>query len=180
MPSPEGNSPHHLDLRSLKPLPQKREVGSGVKRLASHPEGEHAVSSHAPNAGERQENQEHKLILPSYLPRRAHEILKERFTHHTKESLEGTGWDSFAELVFDRANILPKPDKPNIPPDDLDTLDEEGKLKHFSANTWEERAIDHLIQDEDMHLIPDFKRQMQEYRESVKSIVHLWREKGLL
>jgi hypothetical protein len=163
MPSPEGSKPDHFD-----------------KNPASQPGGRRDVPPPAPGAGERQENQESKLILPSYLSNRARENLMRRFTHQTKESLEGTGWDSYAEYVFDRANILPKPNTPNIPKDDLDALDEENALKHLTAKDWEERSIDFLIEDEDIHLIPDFKREMQEYRESVKSIVQLWREKGIL
>jgi hypothetical protein len=35
MPLPEGNRPHNLDLSSLTPLPNKREVGRGVKKSES-------------------------------------------------------------------------------------------------------------------------------------------------
>jgi hypothetical protein len=180
--------------RNDRPAPRQERGGQLLSRFLiekaqqqSRQRVEQAQASKQPEAPkgntslpENQTNQESKLKLPSYLTDYAREILTERFTHHTKESLEGTGWDSFAELVFDGANILPKPNRPNIPPDDLDAIDEEDKLQHMDANDWEERAIDLLRQDEDMHLIPDFKRDMQEYRDSVKSIVQLWKEKGLL
>jgi hypothetical protein len=68
------------------------------------------------------------------------------------------GWDNLAEYAFDKANILPKPNRPNIPEEVLFALDAA----------------------EDRHLIPEFKRDMQDYRNSVKSIVQLWKEKGLL
>jgi hypothetical protein len=35
MPSREGERPHNLDLRSLKPLPKQREVGSSLKKPES-------------------------------------------------------------------------------------------------------------------------------------------------
>jgi hypothetical protein len=45
---------------------------------------------------------------------------------------------------------------------------------------WEEEVLFALDVAEDRHLIPEFKRDMQEYRRAVKDIVQLWRDKGLL
>jgi hypothetical protein len=180
MPSPEGNRPHQLDLRSLKPLPKERQVGSGVKHPASQPESQHAVPSQAQGAGEKLENKARDAILPSYYDdifRRAD--AKWLDPKPDKELLRG--WDNLAEFAIDKADIIAKPNTPYIPKDDNDAIDEDNLLAHdMTANMWEEHVLWVLDVNEDRHLIPEFKQHMQEYRRAVKAIAHLWREEGLL
>jgi hypothetical protein len=180
MPSPEGNRPHNLDLRSLRPLPQKRDIGSGGKRPASQPEGHHEVPSYPPSAGERQENQDRRAILPSYYT----DILREgdsRWLHPKKDKELLRGWDSLAEYALDLSDLVAKPHRPNIPEDDIEALSEDEQLTYgMTADEWEEEVLFALDVAEDRHLIPEFKRDMQEYRKAVKGIVQLWREEGLL
>lgn len=58
MPSREGNRPYNLDLSSLKPLPNKREVGWGVKK----PESQANVQSRFPENREQLE-QRYRLVV---------------------------------------------------------------------------------------------------------------------
>lgn len=163
MPSPEGNKPDHFDTNP-----------------ASQPGGRRDVPPPAPGTGEKQKNQEPKAILPSYY----NDIFREadsQWLHPKKDKELLKGWDSFAEYAFDMADIIAKPNRPNIPKDDIEALDEDTQIAHgMTADEWEEDVLFGLDVAEDRHLIPEFKRHMQEYRKAIKGIVQLWRENGLL
>ncbi len=133
-----------------------------------------------PHPIENQGNPEHRAILPSYFDSSARR-LQSKWLEPTKDKELLKGWDSLAEYLLDQADIIDKPISPNIPKDDIDAIDEDNQLAHgMTADEWEEQVIFQLKAAEDTHLIRQFKEDMQEYRKAVKSIVQLWREKGML
>jgi hypothetical protein len=117
--TPEGR-PNNLDLSSLRPLPKEREVGSGVKKPESQQGGQNAAPGHVGTPVERQSNQVSNVIFPSYLDDTDRHFAAE-WIQPKKEVLHG--WDNFAELAFDMANCLHKPDNAAIPPHDIDARD---------------------------------------------------------
>jgi hypothetical protein len=125
---------------------------------------------------ERQANQESNTVLPPYLDDADRHFATE-WIQPKKEVLHG--WDNFAELAFDMANLLPKPDNAALAPDDIENQDYEDLVgKHLPADEWEESVIELLEHRRLDFKIPQFREDMQEYRKSVKAIVQLWRESG--
>jgi hypothetical protein len=146
-----------------------------------HNGGQSATSGSGEHRASRQENQEPKVILPSYLNNILREGAESRWLHRRKDKEVLRGWDSLAEYAFDMADLLPKPNTPNIPKNDIDAIDEDNLNAHgMTADRWEEEVLSVLNANEDRHLIPEFQRHMQEYRRAVKGIIQLWREEGLL
>jgi hypothetical protein len=146
-----------------------------------HNGGQLGISRSGENLISRQENQEPKVILPSYLNDILREGAESRWLEPKKDKKVLKGWDSLAEYAFDMADVFPKPNTPNIPKDDIDAIDEDNLNAHgMTADQWEQEVLSVLNANEDRHLIPEFQRHMQEYRRAVKAIVQLWRENGLL
>lgn len=97
------------------------------------------------------------------------------------EFIKSSGWDSLAELLFDRVAYLDKPGDPSIPKDDLEAREKSFVLStEMGANNWEAEVLENLEGEGLGHLVEPFKQQMQEYRKTIKAVVNLWRESGLL
>jgi hypothetical protein len=140
--------------------------------------GRIAPLEHLGSLTERPSHQKSRIILPEYLDRIDRRSAAE-WTQPKKELLHG--WDNFAELAFDMANLLHKPDNPAIPAHDIDARDHADLVgKHLPADEWETMAIGLLEHRGLGFKIPQFKEDMQEYRKSLKAIVQLWRDGGLL
>jgi hypothetical protein len=144
--------------------PEQRGMGSGVQQTESR--GEQAINA----------------VLPSYIREMDSED-RDRISYKLvpdKEFLKEMGWDNFAELSLDLSSLLPKPQGPII------TLDYETQRgnrwlsERLSANEWESSTIKELEAKGYSHQIPQFKEEMQEYRNAVKAIVRLQREQELL
>jgi hypothetical protein len=139
-------------------------------------------------SSEHQGEQEIKSILPSYLVDRhwdsdmAEDILagllpNERY----REWLKANGWDNFAEYVLDRSGILPKPEDPSVPTDDIGArFHSQRTSMEVNAMDWEDSTEANLQDAGLLHLLPQFQKDMQDYRKAVKAAVDLWRKSGLL
>jgi hypothetical protein len=156
----------------------KHEAGSSGQKPESHQGDQTAAPRQLDNPAEGLGNQERRIVLPDYLDRIDRRSASE-WIQPKKELLHG--WDNFAELAFDMANLLPKPDDPAIPAHDIRAQDEQDLIqKHMPADEWEESVIGYLEHRGLARKIPQFKEDMQEYRKAVKTIVQEWRESGLL
>ena len=151
--------------------------GRGIKP-ESQQGGQIAVHGQVSSPIERQGSQESNAVFPSYLDATDRHFATE-WIQPKREVLHG--WDNFAELAFDMANLLHKPDNPAIPLHDIDDRDYEDLVgKHLPADEWEGSVIG-LLEHRGLDFkIPQFREDMQEYRKAVKIIVQLWRERGLL
>jgi hypothetical protein len=176
--SPEGGNPYNIDPKTVRPAPEQRRLGSGFMKPESQQGGQIAVPRGERHPTERQSNQERNILLPSYLDRIDRRSASE-WIQPKKEVLHG--WDNFAELAFDMANLLPKPDNVALFPNEIEAQDYENEVgKHLPADEWEASVIG-LIEHRGLGFkIPQFKEDMQEYRTKVKEIVQLWRVNGLL
>jgi hypothetical protein len=158
----------------------KQEAGSGEKKLDNLNRSQNATAGHVGSRIERQGNQDSNAVLPAYLSG----ILREtstRWLRPDKEVLAKKGWDTFAEYAVDKADFLPKPENPSIPKWDIDARDEDAlDREHMDANAWEKEVVTTLEEDGFGHLVEGFRQDMRDYRASVKAIVQLWKEKGLL
>jgi hypothetical protein len=121
-------SPARSDIPSVP----KQEAGSGIKKPEIQSRVQNEVSGHLGNSAERQGSQESNIILPSYLDSAQRHFAAE-WIQPKKEVLHG--WDNFAELAFDMANLLSKPDNAAIPEHDIDAYDYEEEVgKHLPAD----------------------------------------------
>jgi hypothetical protein len=151
----------------------------GVLNLESQP-GSQTAATRPLGSPERHSGQEGNVMLPAYLSGMLRETHARRL-RPDKEVLAQKGWDNFAEYAFDIADFLSKPENPSIPKEDIRARDEDALNKaHMDANAWEEEVVTTLEEDGFGQLVEGFKQDMQDYRKSVKAIVQLWKENGLL
>jgi hypothetical protein len=156
----------------------KQGAGSGGQKPEYQQGGQIASKEQVGSPTESQGNQESNITLPSYLDSTRRQFAAE-WIQPKKEVLHG--WDNFAELAFDMANLLSKPDNAAIPERDIEAQDSEELVgKHIPADEWEESVLD-LLEHRGLDFkIPQFRQDMQEYRKAVKAIVQLWRDSGNL
>ena len=153
---------------------------NSVRKPENQPGGQTVATWHLGNPLERQVSQERNVMLPAYLSGIRRETHARRL-RPDKEVLAQKGWDNFAEYAFDIADFLSKPENPSIPKEDIRARDEDALNKsHMDATAWEEEVVTTLEEDGFGHLVEGFKQDMQDYRKSVKAIVQLWKENGLL
>ena len=163
-------------IRVPRPLPRNpsEQRGEAEPAQPSHAEQQdrERLGKPPPDEGEQEINS----MLPSYI-RRMDRFDRELISYKLvpdREFLEEMGWDNFAELSLDLSSSLPKPEDPT-PKRESQRLSE-----HLTANEWEKTIVDSLEAQGSHHLIPQFTQDMQEYREAVKDIVEMWRQRGLL
>jgi hypothetical protein len=137
-----------------------------------------------PRSGE----QEIAALLPAYFDWDDRQRVSMRFDPDRKPGRdygdrlpEFHGWDNLAEVLLDFSGFLSKPEYPSLQPDDY-----EGRLRTYrmamllGACGWEAETIRNLTIEGREYLIPQFKQDMQEYRDAVKGIVAVWRKRGLV
>jgi hypothetical protein len=138
----------------------------------------------SPQSGE----QEIEALLPSYFDYDDRQRVSMRFdpdrdpgTEPGDRLPESHGWDNLAEVLLDFSGFLSKPEDPTIHPDDY-----EGKLRSYrvamllGARGWEKETVKNLEAQGREDLIPQFQKDMQEYRKAAKGIITVWRKRGLL
>jgi hypothetical protein len=173
----EGGKPLNIDPRTLQAAPEQGRF-PGVSKPEPKTGGQHADPEQGSPPAERQPNHESNIMFPTFLDRTGRHHAAE-WIQPKKEVLHG--WDNFAELAFDVANFLPKPDNAAIPPSDVFAQDFEDMIgKHDPADVYEGAVVE-MLEDSGLQFkIPQFRKDMEEYRAKVKEIVAAWRESGLL
>jgi hypothetical protein len=110
-----------------------------VVKPKSSQEGQTAATRQVGSPTERQVSQGRKIELPAYFNDTDRHFASE-WVQPKKEVLHG--WDNFAELAFDMANLLHKPDDPASPAYDIDDRDHDDLVgKHLPADVWEKSVI---------------------------------------
>jgi hypothetical protein len=180
--APRGSAIFENPIQVPRPLPQNsgEQRGEAEPSPPSHAEQQdrERLGKPLPDEGEQEINS----MLPSYI-RRMDRFDRELISYKLvpdREFLEEMGWDNFAELSLDLSSSLPKPEDPTPKLDYRSRRESQRLSEHLTANEWEKTIVDSLEAQGSHHLIPQFTQDMQEYREAVKDIVEMWRQRGLL